>query len=65
MMQAQSEDIPFIVMEYIEGHSLHEKTPVDDNEILRYGMQICEALEEAHQHGIVHRDLKPENVIFK
>lgn len=60
----QSGEIPFVVMEYIQGYSLHDKPPADDNEILRYGMQICAALEEAHQHGIVHRDLKPENVIL-
>ena len=60
----QSGDTPFIVMEYLEGQSLHERPPQNENELLRYGMQICAALEEAHQHGIIHRDLKPENVIM-
>ena len=61
----QSDDVPYVVMEYLEGDSLHEKPPKDLVETVQYAVQICNALEEAHQHGIVHRDLKPENVIVE
>jgi len=60
----EHQSLPFVVMEYLHGHSLHEKPPAELDETLRVTLQICDALEEAHIHGIVHRDLKPENVII-
>lgn len=58
----------YIVMEYVEGHTLAEvlakegpMPPVRVGFILQ---QICGALEEAHQRGIVHRDLKPSNIML-
>jgi len=59
----ETDGMPYVVMEYIHGKSLHERPPKNTDEILRAALQICDALEEAHTHGIVHRDLKPENVI--
>jgi len=59
----ESEDVPFVVMEYMSGASLHETPPENVDAAVRSAMQICAALQEAHQHGIIHRDLKPENVI--
>jgi tetratricopeptide (TPR) repeat protein len=53
---------PFIVMELVEGHSLHEQPPRDFPGIVAVARQICTALEHAHGNGIIHRDLKPENV---
>jgi len=55
---------PFIVMELIEGVSLHDYHPKDFEEIRSIARQVCSALEHAHNHGIIHRDLKPENVII-
>lgn len=60
----EDNDLPYVVMEYMHGQSLHEAPPATMEEILRVTVQICDALEEAHIHGIVHRDLKPENVIM-
>ena len=60
----QSDGIPYVVMEHIAGESLQKNPPSDAEEIARIAMQICDALEEAHNHGIIHRDLKPENVIM-
>jgi len=57
-------EVPYVVMEYMHGQSLHEIPPSGMDEILNVAIQICDALEEAHNHGIVHRDLKPENVIM-
>ncbi|MGH2621816.1 MAG: protein kinase domain-containing protein [Anaerolineales bacterium] len=55
---------PFIVMELVEGESLHRRRPAELAEILSIARQVCAALEHAHAHGIVHRDLKPENVLI-
>ncbi len=55
---------PFIVIELVEGKSLHEYRPQAMEEILSIVRQICIALDHAHAHGIIHRDLKPENVML-
>ncbi len=55
---------PFIVMELIQGSSLHDRPPEDLEELIRIASQICLALDHAHKNGIIHRDLKPENVLI-
>ena len=57
----------FLVMEYLEGQTLADR--LDDgalplDEALRYGIQICDALDQAHQQGVIHRDVKPGNVML-
>lgn len=52
----------YLVFEYIDGEVLKGAMPPAD--ALRIGIQIAEALEEAHKHGIVHRDLKPANILL-
>ena len=54
--------VDFLIMEFVEGRPLAGPMPVED--VLRFGIQICEALEAAHKKGIVHRDLKPANVLI-
>jgi eukaryotic-like serine/threonine-protein kinase len=59
--------VDFLVMEYLEGESLAERLqrgPVPQKEMLRIGMEVCEALEVAHRARIVHRDLKPGNIML-
>ncbi len=60
----EAESVPFIVMELVEGESLHSRRPAALDEILSLARQMCVALEHAHAHGIIHRDLKPENVLI-
>jgi serine/threonine-protein kinase len=57
----EHDGIAYLVMEYVEGAPLKGPLPVD--EVVRYGVQICDALEAAHRKGIVHRDLKPANIL--
>jgi Tol biopolymer transport system component len=57
----------YLVMEYLEGESLADRLargPLPTEQLLRYGMEICDALDKAHRQGIVHRDLKPGNVML-
>ena len=51
----------YLVMEYIEGVPL--KGPLPLQQALKYGAQICDALDAAHKKGITHRDLKPANIL--
>ncbi|MBI2948530.1 MAG: protein kinase [Verrucomicrobia bacterium] len=57
----------YLVMEYLEGQTLAErlsKGPLPIEEVLRYALQTCEALDKAHRQGVVHRDLKPGNIML-
>jgi tetratricopeptide (TPR) repeat protein/predicted Ser/Thr protein kinase len=63
----EHEGIPFIAMEYLDGRPLRDVIPGDGlpSELLvRYGIQVAEAVEHAHRHGIIHRDLKSANVMI-
>jgi len=60
----EEDSTPYIVMEVIEGASLHDRPPEDMQGIVNVAAQVCAALEHAHSHGVVHRDLKPENVLI-
>jgi tetratricopeptide (TPR) repeat protein len=61
----EHDEMPYFVMELIEGRSLSESAPEKIDEILGFAVQICGALSHAHEHGLVHRDLKPANVLIE
>ena len=56
----------YFVMEHLVGQNLAQlvrsEGAMDAKRAIRIMIQVCGALEEAHQAGIVHRDLKPENI---
>jgi eukaryotic-like serine/threonine-protein kinase len=55
----------FIAMEYIEGETLSTKIggqPLPPKEVVNIGIQVADALSEAHSKGIIHRDIKPSNI---
>ncbi len=58
----------YFVMEYVEGHTLHDELAqgkvFDEAEALRIIIQIARALEHAHKLGLVHRDVKPKNIML-
>jgi Tol biopolymer transport system component len=57
----------YLVMEYLEGQSLHARLahgPLPRAEVLGYAIEIADAVDFAHRHGIIHRDLKPANVFI-
>jgi serine/threonine protein kinase len=57
----------YLVMELIEGETLAARIargPLPPAEVLRYGIEIADALDRAHRAGIVHRDLKPGNIMI-
>jgi serine/threonine protein kinase/WD40 repeat protein len=57
----EQEGTAYLVMEFVEGAPIAGPLPVAD--VVRYGIQICEALDAAHRKSIVHRDLKPANIL--
>jgi len=59
--------VDYLVMEYLEGETLAERLkrgPLPLEQVLRYGLDLCEGLERAHRTGVVHRDLKPGNIML-
>jgi non-specific serine/threonine protein kinase len=56
----------FIVMEYVEGELLSQRVangPLPLRETVEIGLQVADALEEAHSRGIIHRDIKSANLM--
>jgi serine/threonine protein kinase/tetratricopeptide (TPR) repeat protein len=56
----------FLVMELVDGEPLDRRLtrgPISVADALKWGAQIADGLDAAHQQGIIHRDLKPSNVV--
>ncbi len=64
----EQENIPYLVMEYIDGRTLDDATKNGERftfeRVCEIGQQIAEALGYAHKNGVVHRDIKPSNILL-
>ncbi len=60
--------VPYMVMERLDGTDLseHRKStgPLPITDAVRYLLETCSAINEAHAMGIIHRDLKPANLFL-
>lgn len=59
--------VDYLVMEFLEGETLASRLargPLPVDQVLRYGVEIADAVDKAHRRGIVHRDLKPGNIML-
>jgi serine/threonine protein kinase len=57
----------YFLMEYVDGETLGtliRQRPVPVEEAQRIAIEICHALQYAHDEGIVHRDIKPSNIML-
>jgi serine/threonine protein kinase/Tol biopolymer transport system component len=63
----QSDGLPWIAMERVEGETLRELLqtgPLSIKRLLQIAAPVAQGLAKAHEAGIVHRDLKPENLMI-
>jgi eukaryotic-like serine/threonine-protein kinase len=64
----EHEEQPYIVMEYLEGGSVHDRLRADGRvppaQALGWLEQAAVALDRAHAAGVVHRDVKPANLML-
>ncbi len=54
---------PYVISEWIDGHSLQDVTDVAPKKIIHWLQQICDAVQAVHRAGLVHGDLTPGNVL--
>ncbi|MBA2302248.1 MAG: protein kinase [Acidobacteria bacterium] len=62
----ESDGADFIAMEFVDGELLSKRVangPMPAREAIQAGIQIADALDEAHARGIIHRDIKSANVM--
>ena len=63
----ESEERPYIAMEFVEGETLRDKIkrrPLKTEQALDIAIQVAAGLGEAHRKGIIHRDIKSANIMI-
>jgi serine/threonine protein kinase len=59
---------PYMILEYVKGRTLAQvlqsEGPLSVERFLHVSIQVCSALEHAHNRGVFHRDLKPSNIML-
>ena len=59
---------PYVVMEYIQGHSLLktlDEAPLAPERVAEIGSKVASALIDLHRQGVVHLDIKPSNIMMR
>jgi serine/threonine protein kinase len=59
---------PWLVLEHVQGQHLNlycQQNQLDNNDIVRLFVKLCDALGYVHLSGVFHMDLKPGNVLVK
>ena len=62
-----SEEGPFLVMEYVRGQTLQARLnggPLDEEAATRIALRLLETLDVIHGSGVIHRDIKPSNIML-
>lgn len=58
----------YLVMELVEGinfkREIVERGPLPAAHVVAVAIQVCRAIQAAHEHGFIHRDIKPQNVLL-
>ncbi len=64
------DDMPYVSMEHIPSSQslniiLKERGKFTENEVMKIGLQVANALNYAHSQGVIHRDVKPSNILMQ
>lgn len=64
----EADGVPYIAMEYLEGHTLDRVIARAMNlrlvHKIKYIVEVCRGLQYAHRRGVIHRDIKPSNIFI-
>ncbi len=63
----QVDDLPYIVMEYVEGRtllSLLQHGPIPEQRVIAMATTLAGALAAVHRQGVTHRDVQPRNILI-
>ncbi len=63
----EAEGRTYVAMEHVEGETLRDviaRGPLRAHAVVRYGVQLADALAHAHERGVVHRDLTAANIVI-
>src|SRR5262249_44544018 len=63
----EAEGVPYLVMRYTDGGTLHYvigRGPLSPQRTIRYITKVVEALAYTHARNVIHRDIKPANILL-